>query len=376
MLWNIAWRSLLEDRGKMLAAVVGVVFSIVLVNVQGGLFIGLIRKATLLVDRGHADIWVGHKGMRNVDFPHQIPERWLHRVLGVPGVVQAQPIRVGYSEMQLPNGAFESVVVIGVRRNTSLGHAYCTTRDSGTERLLESDSLLIDGSDLDRLGFPAVGDAREIGRTRFAVTGHSSGTVGLVVTPYVFVDYDQSVSCTSITSDEASYFLIQTAEGVDKKRVCQQINQRLRNAAAMTTEEYASVSINFWMTRTGIGLSFGAATFLGLLVGLVMVGQTLYAMVLDRISEFATLKAIGATEREIVALLIAQSSVVAGVGIAIGVVLTFVIRLLFSSPRAAIEIPLSLYLGSAVLVFVICLAASALPYLRVRRVDPHSALQG
>jgi putative ABC transport system permease protein len=99
-------------------------------------------------------------------------------------------------------------------------------------------------------------------------------------------------------------------------------------------------------------------------------------MVLDRISEFATLKAIGSSEREIIMLLGAQSSCVAVLGIAIGLVLTIVIRAAVSTPRATIEIPIALYFISAMLVFTICLAASALPYLRVRRVDPHTVLQG
>ena len=115
---------------------------------------------------------------------------------------------------------------------------------------------------------------------------------------------------------------------------------------------------------------------LGLLVGLVMVGQTLYAMVLDRVNEFATLKAIGSSEREIMLLLAAQASVVAMIGISIGLVLTVFLRALMSTPRATIEIPMLLYVMSAGLVFCICLIAASLPYLRVRRVDPHTVLQG
>ncbi len=67
---------------------------------------------------------------------------------------------------------------------------------------------------------------------------------------------------------------------------------------------------------------------------------------------------------------------VAGIGIVIGLVLTIVIRAALSTPRATIEIPIPLYFISAILVFAICLIASALPYLRVRRVDPHTVLQG
>ena len=110
MLWNIAFKTLLSDRGKLLAGLIGVVFSIVLVNIQGGLFSGLMSKATLLVDRGNADIWVGNKGMHNVDFAHDIPERWVHRIRSIPGVEEAEPIRISFSEMMLPSGEYESVL--------------------------------------------------------------------------------------------------------------------------------------------------------------------------------------------------------------------------------------------------------------------------
>jgi putative ABC transport system permease protein len=157
--------------------------------------------------------------------------------------------------------------------------------------------------------------------------------------------------------------------------ICREIERLLPDVSAMTSQEYASVSINFWMTRTGLGLSFGAAAMLGLLVGLVMVGQTLYAMVLDRIREYATLRAIGMSETELLSILVFQSTLVAMIGIVIGMAITVVLKTLLSTPRTTIEIPLSLYVGCGFLIFGICLIASGLPYLRVRRVDPHTALQ-
>jgi putative ABC transport system permease protein len=162
---------------------------------------------------------------------------------------------------------------------------------------------------------------------------------------------------------------------VDAEQLCAEIRRRLPDVSAMTAQQYADVSVNFWMTRTGLGLSFGAAAMLGLLVGLVMVGQTLYAMVLDRLSEYATLRAIGLGERELLRILAFQSVIVASIGIAVGMVLTVILKTLLSTPRATIEIPIMLYVGCAALIFCICLFASVLPYWRVRRIDPHTALQ-
>ena len=140
-----------------------------------------------------------------------------------------------------------------------------------------------------------------------------------------------------------------------------------------TADDYASVNINFWLTRTGLGLSFGAATIEGLMVGLVMVVQTLYAMLLDRINEYGTLRAIGPNERAVLSILAFQSALVASIGI--GVVSTVTLDTLLSASRATIEIPLTLYVGCGVLIFAICLFAAGLPTLRVGRIDPYMALQ-
>ena len=377
MLWNLAIRTLMYDRGKLVAGLVGVIFSVVLVNVQGGLFIGLMSKSTLLVDRSGADIWVGQQGMHNVDFAHEIPQRWIHRIRGVEGVEEAEPMRIQFSEMTLPNGGFESVVVIGIDENSKfeLGKAFDIV-EGPSDALTFADAVIVDQCDADKLLDPAIGDVREIGGQRVKIAGKCRGILSFLVTPYVFTSYERSAELTGTDPDMTSYFLVKISDQANVEEVCQKIRQRLANVTVMPTGDYAATSLNFWMSRTGIGLSFGAATLMGLLVGLVMVAQTLYAMVLDRINEFATLKAIGATERELIMLLIAQSTVVAVIGIAIGTGMSALMQTMLSTPRSEISIPMKLYVASAVLVFLICMLSSALPYLRVRRVDPHAVLQG
>src|SRR5438105_6077115 len=65
--FSFALKTLLSDRGKLLTGLAGVIFSLVLVNVQGGLCLGLMRKASLLIDHCDADLWVGHRMIENVD---------------------------------------------------------------------------------------------------------------------------------------------------------------------------------------------------------------------------------------------------------------------------------------------------------------------
>jgi len=112
------------------------------------------------------------------------------------------------------------------------------------------------------------------------------------------------------------------------------------------------------------------------LVGMVMVAQTLYALVLDRLTEYGTLKAIGATECQIYTVLLVQAVVMATIGSLVGLALAGGIQHMYSTPRAPIVIPWQLSLGSCFLVLSICVFSSLLPYLRIRKLDPMIVLQG
>lgn len=373
-MWNLAIKTLIADRGKLTAALIGVIFSVVLVNVQGGLFFGLIRKASLLVDHGRSDIWVGHKKMNNVDFPQDIPRSCLQRIRAIPGILDARPYVVGHSVMTLPDGGFEYVLVVGCDSKTLLGAALPAGAQSA-DAIRQPDGVLVDSYDAHKIGNPRLGDIREIGRHRARIVGFTHGILGFLVTPYVFTTLDRAVEFLNRPADVCSYFLVQLEPGADAQAVCAAIHSRVPELEALTRNQYATASIRYWLQRTGLGISFGAATGLGLLVGLVIVAQTLYASVLDRLTDFAALKAIGAQDRQVRALILEQALALASVGTVLGIACVATVQYLFSTPRAPIAIPWYLSTGSFLVVTVVCLLAAMLPYWRVRSIDPAIVLQ-
>ncbi len=342
---QLAVKMLLADRGKLATALVGVVFAVVLMNVQGGLFLGLIRKASLLVDQGGADIWVGHRSMTNVDFPRDVPRRWVHRIRSVTGVQRAEPYLLGHSVMTLPSGGFEQVLIVGAESASPLGGA-SQLATGQLEDLMSPDAVFVDVGDLDKLEQPAIGDLREIGRRRARISGYTEGVLGFLVTPYVFTTLPRAAEYLQKPSDTASYFLVKVDPAADLHQVRRAIEARLPDAETMTGKHYAWVSIKYWLQRTGIGISFGAATGLGLLVGLIVVAQTLYASVLERIHEFATLKAIGASEGQLWTIVVGQALVIALVGSAVGLVMVGIAQALFDTPRSPIAVPWVLSVSS------------------------------
>ena len=370
-----ALKTLLADRGKLLTGLAGVIFSLVLVNVQGGLFLGLMHKASVLIDHCEADLWIGHKGIENVDFADDIPELWINRVRGIEGIERVEPYIVGKGLATLLDGGFEDVWIIGSEPASMMGTAWSFTAGS-CEDLKRPDAVSFDDVDAPKLGNPRVGDWLEVNAHHARFVARTRGITGFMTTPYLFATLETARRLSNMRAGYCSYFLVKAHSGADIGRLRREIVSQLPDVGVHTPSEFARISRNYWIRRTGIGVSFGAATALGLLVGLMMVAQSLYALALDHIGDFATLKALGAEDRQVCRIIIQQSVAIAAVGSAAGLAIVLTIRQCWSSPLAPIDIPPALASASVVFVFAICLAASLLPYLRIRSVDPAIVLQG
>lgn len=370
-----ALKTLVADRGKLLIALVGVVFSLVLVNIQGGLFLGMMRKASLLVDNCDADIWVGRRGLENVDLPYEIPEALLGRIRGLPAVRHVAPYIVAYGTMTFADGGYETVWLIGSEPSSMMGGPWAFHEGSIAD-LHRPYSVAVDQLDAWKLGFPQCGDIVEINGQRARVVAKTYGILGFLTTPYVFTTLDSARRFARMPEGYCSFFLVRAEPGTDIASLQAEIRQQLPTLDVYTAGELSRMSRVYFMRRTGIGMAFGGSTALGLLVGLVMVAQSLYALVLDHLADYATLKAIGAEDRHVYGVLLLQSLTIAAVGSVLGTGIAYVVRVVGSTPFAPIETSFGLQLAAAGLVVAICLLSSILPFHRLRGVDPAIVLQG
>lgn len=368
-----AIKTLLSDRGKLLTGIAGVVFSLVLVSLQGGLYLGLNRKASLLIDHCEADLWIAHRQVENVDLAREIPEAWLNRLRGVRGVSTVQPYIVGKGTASLTNGHMEDVWVIGSDPATMLGTGWGFVEGSPRD-LHRPDAVSFDEVDAAKLGHPHIGDWMEVNGQRARIVARTSGVTGFITMPYLFTTYETARRLSHLPAGVCSYFLVQLAPGANRDEVAEVVRRRVPQAAVFTPDEFAAMSQDYWMKRTGVGLSFGAATALGLLVGLLMVGQSLYALALDHRDDYATLKALGAEDRHVWGVIVVQSLLIAVAGSAAGLAVVATIARFWNSPLARLEIHPPLLAGAVAIVMLICLVASFLPFARIRRLDPAMVL--
>jgi putative ABC transport system permease protein len=250
--------------------------------------------------------------------------------------------------------------------------------EGDARHIRESDAVLIDVHDAPKLSNAQVGDLLEIGGHRARVVGRTDGIVGFTTTPYVFTTLERARSeylRGRLPAGAVTHYLVRLRPGADPDLVCEKLRSRLPGVRVCPREEMALAAMHYWLTRTGVGISFGLAAVLGLLVGLAIVTQTFYAAVAERSREFATMKAMGASDRAILRYLLTQAVINAAAGSILGLLLTWTIGRAITTPRAPVVVTWWIVVGSWALVLPVCLFAAWLPYRRIRGLDPAGVLR-
>ena len=366
---SLARKNLLHDRLRFVITVAGVAFAVTLVLVQVGLFMGLLDKSTVTIRNAGADLWITSHNTPNVDFARTFPETAVLRARSVAGVERADNLIVSFMNIQLPNGALEGALVYALEDFRAWRLPW-NVPEGVPEDLRRGYSLLMDRSAALRYGAFAVGEQREILGRRFRIVGTTQEAASFTTTPIVFMDYRNAQELQQTLRGNTTYVLVKLAPGADARAVQAELRRRLPYNDVLTRDEWALQSRNYWVRSTGLGMSMGVTVFLGVLVGIVIVAQTLYTSAVEHIKEFGTVKAIGGSNLDIYRILGEQALVAAFLGFALGALFSYLARPLM----AAIHLNVLLTPGFSAVVFagtvLMCLGSALFSFRRVASIDP------
>jgi putative ABC transport system permease protein len=373
---DLARKILLYDKTRFLITVSGVAFAVTLVFVQVGLFQGLLFNASVTIENIDADLWVTARNTPNVDFSNTFPEMLVGRVRSIPGVARADNLIVWFARVSLPTGANENAVIYALEDFGRWGLPWHVLAGDPRD-LRRGKYVILDDSARKRFGAFDVGDYREFSGQRLKIIGRTRAARSFTTNPIAFVDYRvaQSLSRQEL-HNRTAYILIKLAPGADPEAVRAAIRRRLPYNDVRTRDEWAARSRSYWTTSTGLGLNMAMTVFLGCLVGVVVVAQTLYTSTMEHLKEFATVKAIGGRDADLYRIIGKQAAIAAVFGFALGSALAYALR----PAMAAIDLRLILTPGYAATVFagtlVLCLGASAISFRKVAAIDPALVFRG
>ena len=365
---SLARKNLLHDRMRSAITVAGVAFAVTLVLVQVGLFMGLLDKATTTIEHSTADIWVTSRETPNVDFAHTFPETTVLRVRGVDGVQRADNLLIAFMNIQLPSGAEEGCLVYGLEDFAAWNLPW--SMEGQARDLKRGMYILMDRSAERRFGPFAAGDYREILGRRFKIIGTTTGAASFTTAPIVFMDYKRAQELNQLLLNRTSYVLVKTAPGADVQAVAAAIRRVAPYNDVYTRAEWAARSRRYWVVSTGLGMNMGVTVFLGILVGIVVVAQTLYTSAVEHVKEFGTVKAIGGSDWDIYRILAEQAAIAAVVGFALGAALSYALRPVMASLYLNVlvspQFALAVFAGTVAM----CLGAAVFSFRRVAGIDP------
>ncbi len=372
---SLARKNLLHDRLRFVITVSGVAFAVTLVLVQVGLFMGLLSKATVTIENASADIWVTSRETPNVDFAHNFPETTVLRVRGVPGVARADNLLVQFMNIQLPSGAEEGCLVYGLEDFAAWNLPWSVNEGDPSD-LRRGRYVLMDRSAERRFGRFEVGEYREILGRRFRIIGTTNQAASFTTAPVVFMDLRQAQELAQNADGKASYVLVKLAPGADPAQVKDAIARVAPYNDVYTAAEWAARSRSYWVVSTGLGMNMGVTVFLGILVGIVVVAQTLYTSAVEHVKEFGTVKAIGGSNWDIYRILGEQALIAAVVGFALGGLISLAMRPVMAGLYLNVLITPAFSAAVFVGTVVMCLGAAMVSFRRVAGIDPALVFRG
>lgn len=371
----LARRNLFHDKVRLTVTLTGIVFAVVLIVVELGLFVGFTVTTSSIIDKSNVDLWVVSKHTPYIEQGAAFSERKLYQVLATPGVAAAEKYIVRFAQWKRPDGAEESVQVVGFNPYTGVGGPWNVV-EGNAEDLKAPDAIMVDELYKEKLGVKRVGEVFEIAGHRARVVGFTRGIRAFTTTPYVFTSFKNAQTFIRVNQDQTLFILVKAQPGTDLKVLKGQLESRVRDVDVLPTAQFSRMTRVYWMFTTGAGIAVLIAALLGLIVGVVVVAQTIYATTMDHIREFGTLKAMGAANSYIYRVIITQAGISAVVGYGLAMFVSLFIVRASASGGAAILLPWPMAIGIFFLTILMCVSAAIVSINKVTSLDPAIVFKG
>lgn len=374
----LGWMQLKHRPMRLLVAVGGIGFAVLLILMQLGFRAALFESAVRFHERLEYDIALFSPDSVFIVRPQGFSIRRLYQALGVEGVSEVTPVYIFPSIWKNPwNNDRRGINTIGFDPD----HRLLDTPgfEQARHLLKQQNVVLFDAASRPEFGdvaghFTAEGtftteiNDREMDVVGLFRMGTSFGIDGTVITS----DDNWLRLFPERPRDEIQLGLIRLDDPATADAIQERLQAYLpKDVLVMTRADFVQRETDYWNSATPIGYIFAFGAIMGLVVGFIIVYQILFADVTEHLREYATLRAIGYRSRFVSGIVLQQAAILAVLGFIPG---ALAVNWLYSKAAAATNLPLYLTLDRTVSVFLLTLAMCALSGLlamrKVRKLDP------
>ncbi|MGB8700039.1 MAG: ABC transporter permease DevC [Thermosynechococcaceae cyanobacterium] len=374
----LAWLQLIRERMRLLVALAGISFAVILMMIQLGFRDALFDAAITMHINLNTDIVLINPQSTALIAMKSFSRRRLYQTLGVPGVDSVTPLYLSFGIWKNPeNRQTRQLMIIAYPPEA---HVFDLPGiKTYQDRMKASDVVLFD--EASRAEFGPVAEWFKAGKPVVTEVSGRKVTVGGIVKLGASFGADGNL----ITSDlnlirilpERSQGLIDSGlikvkPDVDVEQVRQAIDRIMPDDVRVLTKAgFADFEKSYWQTSTAIGFIFSLGSAMGFIVGIVIVYQILYTDVTDHLAEYATLKAMGYRSFFLISVVLQEALILSVLGYLPGFFLSVG---LYQLTQNATALPIAMTLNRGITVFVLtvimCVVSGAIAMRKVQAADP------
>lgn len=373
---RIAFKLLVNDKGKFAALLVGITFAVFLMVMMTSMFAGILHRSSATVHNVGAKLWVMDPAVNTPANSIPMPDYVLDVVRSIDGVKYAVPLYSGGALVKLRSGVYQSVTVIGLDDSSLYGRPQLIEGQI-EDIYAENGFIVVKDSEFPKLGNPTLGTEFELNDNRGVIVGIAKVTTGsLFGVPTLYTTYKRALQYIPSTRFTTAFILIEPKSSDTVPYIKERV--KALGYEALTKDEFIQKTSNFYKYQTGVGTNVLIMTVISFIVGLSISGQTFYTFILENLEKFGALKAIGAKGRELVYMILFQATFTSltgyGLGIGLASLLITVARLRLPSYAAMITYG---NLGFAfVMVLIIAGISSYIGVRKVIKIEPFDIFRG
>ncbi len=373
----LAYKLLVNDKGKYTALLVGTTFSVFLIVQMTSSFAGILTKASATVINIGASMWVMDPAASNTVFGSiPMPDYVLDAVRSINGVKYAVPLSVSAALLKLHDGTYQAATVLGLDDTSLVGRPELAEGNID-DIFAENGFIAVKDEEFPKLGNPTIGTEFELNDHRGVIVGIAKVPTGtLYGTPTLYTTYYRAIQYIPSYAFTVSYILLEPKTRSDIPYIKQEIAHL--GYLAQTNQEFQNGISDYLKYKTSIGTNTLLMTIISFLVGLSICGQTFYTFILENLEHFGALKAMGAKGRELVYVILFQAgfTAVVGYGLGIGLSTLLITAAKLRLPEYSSRVTYT-NLGLAfVMVLIIASVSGYAGVRRVLKIEPFEIFRG
>jgi putative ABC transport system permease protein len=304
--------------------------------------------------------------------PGSFPRRRLYQALALPQVTAAFPLYHGTGRWLNPDGGMaRDVFVIGFNPRDVIFNVPEIERQ--TDALRRRDTVLVDADSRPELGPLRLDREIEIEQRKITIGGTyhlGIGFVGLGVAMTSDLNFERIFPQQALS--DVNLGLLTLRADADPDQVARHLREILApDTQVLTRAELFEHEASHWVTRTSTGLIFGFGLIVAVMVGLVILNQTLSTQITRQLPQYATLKAMGYTDRDLTDIVVTLAVIMSTIGFipaaAMAIVIYGVVRRLTMLP---IEMTSARMLTVVTIAWIISVLSGLFALRVMRRADP------